>query len=85
MIVIDTLSNHWKELRGMVKRRWPALTNDDLAAINGNASLLVDLVQQRYGYARPIAQEKVDRFCESMSPIQMSNPVDERPDQALYT
>lgn len=63
----DVLDKNWKQLRGKLKQRWMALTDDDLTTIDGSAEVLVDLLQEKYGYAQPRAEEEVRRFLEEIA------------------
>lgn len=57
----DILVGNWNELRGQIKLWWGKLTNDDLQKINGKYTLLVGLLQERYGYTRPQAEHEINR------------------------
>jgi uncharacterized protein YjbJ (UPF0337 family) len=58
----EVLEGQWKQLRGKVKQRWAALTDDDLLTIEGSFDVLVALLQEKYGYARWRAEEEVEQF-----------------------
>jgi uncharacterized protein YjbJ (UPF0337 family) len=60
----DILQGKWNQLRGKVKERWGALTDDDLTRIEGKRDVLVGLLQEKYGYARQRAEDEVGRFLE---------------------
>ena len=57
----DTLTGHWKEMRGSLKSWWGNLTDDDFEWIGGQKDRLVGLIQQKYGYSREQAENEVDR------------------------
>jgi uncharacterized protein YjbJ (UPF0337 family) len=57
----DTLSGQWKQLRGTLKSWWGKLTDDDLERIAGYKDRLIGMLQEKYGYARDMAQREVDR------------------------
>ncbi len=63
----DVLTGQWKQLRGKVKQRWGALTDDDLARIEGSAEVLIGVLQERYGYARQKAEDEVSRFLSEIA------------------
>ncbi len=67
MINVDILESQWKELRGKVKQHWKALTDDDLEQIDGHFDVLVDLLQEKYGYSRQLAEDDVKRFIQENS------------------
>jgi uncharacterized protein YjbJ (UPF0337 family) len=62
----DVLSGKWKQLRGEVQKQWGKLTNDELDQVEGEATKLVGLLQEKYGYTRERAEREVkelsDRF-----------------------
>ncbi|MEO8296267.1 MAG: general stress protein CsbD [Burkholderiales bacterium] len=56
----DHVRLHWCGLRSAVRRQWPLLTADDLDLIAGSRRYMIDVVQERYAYARPCAVNQVD-------------------------
>lgn len=65
MIDMDMLGTDWKHLRGLVREHWKALTEDDLNRIDGHSDVLIDLLREKYGYAKRYAEGEVARFIES--------------------
>ncbi len=57
----DTLAGQWKQLRGTLKSWWGKLTDDDLERIGGYKERLIGMLQEKYGYARDMAQREVER------------------------
>ena len=64
----DQIKGNWKEVCDTIKRTWGKLSEDDLAAIAGRRDLFSDLLQQRYGYAKVDAENKVDEFAHELNP-----------------
>ena len=58
----DSFKSHWPELRDSAHRYFSKLTDDDIAAIDGNYEKLVQLLQKRYGYSQERAQDEFDGF-----------------------
>ena len=58
----DVLKGKWRQIKGEVCARWGELTDDDLDQIEGNVEKMVGKLQERYGYARDMAQREVDSF-----------------------
>ncbi len=58
----NILESEWPELREQVRQNWKALTADDLNQIDGHFDVLVDLLQEKYGYSKPLAEDDVKRF-----------------------
>jgi uncharacterized protein YjbJ (UPF0337 family) len=67
MINVDILESQWKQMRGKVRPHWMALTEDDVERIDGDADMLVELLQEKYGYSRLLADEEVRRFVRDFS------------------
>ncbi len=63
MISQQTLQGNWNEIKGMLRSKWGALTDDDVAAFNGNVEQLVGTIQRRTGEAR----ESVEQFFEQLN------------------
>jgi len=63
----QVLASQWKQLRGKVKQKWGAITDDDLARIAGSADVLIGVVQERYGYAQQRAEGEVNRFLSEIA------------------
>jgi uncharacterized protein YjbJ (UPF0337 family) len=60
----DQIKNNWKTVSDNIKLTWGKLSDDDLAEIAGQRDQLVNMLQERYGYATVVAQNKVDEFAE---------------------
>ncbi|WHZ20385.1 MAG: hypothetical protein OJF55_002534 [Rhodanobacteraceae bacterium] len=58
----DLISSHWSQLRGAFRKRWPRLTERDLASDQGDIGYLVRLLQERYGIDRFEAWRQVHEF-----------------------
>jgi uncharacterized protein YjbJ (UPF0337 family) len=63
MVNEQVFKGHWTELRGKVKERWGALTDDDLVLAEGNADQLIAIVQRRTGESR----EKIEHELAQMA------------------
>ncbi|MFP4054514.1 MAG: CsbD family protein [Phycisphaerae bacterium] len=61
----DTLKGQWHQAKGMVKKKWGKLTDDDLDKIDGDTERLVGKVQENYGLAREEAEKQVDEWMKS--------------------
>ena len=56
----DIFKGKWKQLRGRAKQAWGDLTDDDLAKVDGSYDRMVGVLQEKYGYGKEEAQEKID-------------------------
>ncbi|MBA3314212.1 MAG: CsbD family protein [Planctomycetota bacterium] len=66
MVNEQTFKGHWTELRGKVKEKWGALTDDDLVLAEGNADQLIGIVQRRTGESREKIEHDLDRMTSDM-------------------
>ncbi len=63
----DTFKGNWKQIKGKIKQQWGALTDDDIAEIEGKRDVMVGKLQARYGYAKDRAESELDRFLRAGS------------------
>lgn len=66
MISQQTLQGKWNEIKGMLRSKWGALTDDDVMVFNGNVEQLVGTIQRRTGEARESVEQFLDQ-CASDS------------------
>lgn len=64
----DPFKGGWKQASDKIKLTWGKLSEDDLTAIAGRGDQLASLLQQRYGYEKVEAENKVDRFAQGLNP-----------------
>lgn len=62
MVNEQVFKGHWTELRGKVKERWGALTDDDLVLAEGNADQLIGILQRRTGESREKIEHDLERI-----------------------
>lgn len=62
MISQQTLEGNWNQIKGMLRIKWGALTDDDVAVFNGNVEELMGTIQRKTGEAR----ESVEQFFEQL-------------------
>ena len=62
MISQQTLQGNWNEIKGRMRSKWGALTDDDVAVFNGNVEELMGTIQRKTGEAR----ESVEQFFEQL-------------------
>ena len=58
----DQVRDEWREVKGMVRRQWGRLTDDDLDVIGGRREHLVGILQRRYGQVRVEIERQVGEF-----------------------
>ncbi|HRQ38098.1 MAG TPA: CsbD family protein [Chloroflexota bacterium] len=62
----DILEGKWNQVKGKVRQKWGALTDDDMERIAGKRDELVGVVQERYGRSRAQAEREVDDFVSGL-------------------
>ena len=62
MVNEQVFKGNWTELRGKVKEKWGALTDDDLVLAEGNFDQLVGIIQRRTGESREKIEHSLDRL-----------------------
>ncbi len=58
----DVIADQWHRLKGLLRRRWARLTEEDLARTDGNSAYLAGVIEQRYGMIREVADRQVRDF-----------------------
>lgn len=63
----ELLESQWTQIRDFLKEKFSYLTDEDIRQINGRYDQLVSKLQQKYGYSREEAEERIkawnfDRF-----------------------
>jgi uncharacterized protein YjbJ (UPF0337 family) len=58
----DVIAAQWPRLKGLLRRRWARLTDEDLARTDGNSVYLAGLIEHHYGMAREVADRQVRDF-----------------------
>jgi uncharacterized protein YjbJ (UPF0337 family) len=64
----DQIKDNWTAVCETIKRTWGKLSEDDLTAIAGRRDQLSGLLQERYGYEKGVADNKVDQFVLGLNP-----------------
>ncbi len=62
----DQIAGNWKQFTGNVKEKWGKLTDNDLTVVAGKRDQLAGLLQQKYGYAKEVAEQEVDDFIKAI-------------------
>ena len=63
---VDIIKARWPRLGAKLQRKWPRLTNDDIAQLDGHRDYLVDKLRERYGIAKEKAEMQVKEFERSL-------------------
>lgn len=62
----DILQDRWYELKGLVRKRWGKLNDDDFAQMNGRTDELVLALQRRYGYGKAQAEIEINTWMRDL-------------------
>ncbi|WP_299359027.1 CsbD family protein [uncultured Paracoccus sp.] len=58
----DVIKGKWDQLKGSVKQEWGDLTDDELTQIAGDRDRMSGKLQERYGWTKTDADEKMNDF-----------------------
>lgn len=58
----DIVKGKWKQLKGEAQKQWGKLTDDELDKVEGDATKLAGLIQERYGKSREAAEKEVEEW-----------------------
>ncbi|GHA13264.1 CsbD family protein [Arenicella chitinivorans] len=59
---LDQLKGNWKQLKGDLKSEFGKLTDDEIMQAEGEATVLLGKIQEKYGVTKEQAEEKLDDF-----------------------
>ena len=58
----ERIEGSWMEMKGRLRERWGALTDDEWNVIAGKRAQLIGRLQQRYGISAEEAERQVQEF-----------------------
>lgn len=61
----DVIRGNWSKMKGNVKQYWGKLTDDEIDQIDGKFDEFVGRIQERYGYSKEEARDKVNTFLKN--------------------
>jgi len=61
----DAIAGKWKQQIGAAKLAWGQLTHDELMKLDGQATKLTGLIQERYAVTRDEAEKQVKTFLKN--------------------
>jgi uncharacterized protein YjbJ (UPF0337 family) len=65
----DQMEGKWKQMRGVARKQWAKLTDDDLAFMAGSKDQFVGRLQERYGIAKEEAQKQTDEWLQAQAEV----------------
>lgn len=60
----DIIAGKWKEIKGDLRKAWGNVTDDEWEKTKGDATAIAGILQQKYGFAKEDASEKVGKLME---------------------
>jgi uncharacterized protein YjbJ (UPF0337 family) len=63
----DIVEGKWGQLKGSIKEQWGKLTDDELTEIAGNRDKMAGKLQERYGWTKEEADDKLNEFFRDKS------------------
>ena len=66
----NVLKGYWNQFKGAIQSEWGALTNDDLDRIDGDATALYGVLQEKVGLSIAQARDEVDRVVDRYDDLQ---------------
>lgn len=63
----DRFEGNWKSLSGRLKEQWGQLTDDDLKVVAGRRDQLAGKLQERYGFVKEEAEDRLAAWQRSAS------------------
>lgn len=58
----DIFKGKWQDIKGEIRNAWGKITDDELESVKGNLNSIAGLIQQRYGEAKDVVSEKLNRI-----------------------
>ncbi len=58
----ETLSHKWDELTDDIKKQWNKFSDEELEDIGGYKDKFLNALQQKYGYAKGVAEDEFEKF-----------------------
>lgn len=56
----NIFKGNWNQFKGMTKKQWGKLTDDDLDVIDGEKDILIGKLQERYGITKDEAKKQIN-------------------------
>jgi len=62
MSIRQSATGNWLELKGIIKKQWGRLTDDEITKINGSKEKLLGKLMSKYNMTEEEAEEEVEYF-----------------------
>ena len=64
MLNQQEISGRWNEIKGVLKKKWSSLTDDDVMSFNCNVDQLIGMIQRKTGESREAIEHFIDQAVE---------------------
>ena len=64
----EILKGNWKQMSGLIKKRWGKLTDDELKQINGSLEELSGAIQVKYGESKESVMANINNLIAENKP-----------------
>jgi uncharacterized protein YjbJ (UPF0337 family) len=62
----DQIKGSWMQIKGLVRKKWGNLTDDDVDVIAGKRDILLGKIQEKHGVAREEAEKELKDWEDSL-------------------
>lgn len=63
----DRIQTNWNQYKTNIRETFNKLTDDDVEKINGKRDQFLGKLQERYGYSKDVAEQKLTDFTARMA------------------
>jgi uncharacterized protein YjbJ (UPF0337 family) len=81
----EVLRTKWKDISQEARKKWDSISEKDLEKVKGNATLMVSLVQEKFGISKEDASKKVEELLAKYPKDEIKAKVGETAMKALGT
>lgn len=69
----NEFKKNWYQLKGKVQQKWSKFTDEDVAKINGQYGLFMNMLQKKYSYTSEQAEKEMHHWLMSCQSKECSN------------
>jgi uncharacterized protein YjbJ (UPF0337 family) len=65
MTTWNEIKTNWTTFEPKIRNRWSKLTNEDLKAVHGDQTRLMEKLETRYHFTEPVAKKEIAEFLKT--------------------
>lgn len=69
----DVIKGKWKEIKGDLRKAWGHISDEEWEKTKGDVAAIAGILQQKYGFAKTEASEKVAKFMQKYTSATRDN------------